>query len=248
VAKKIQRKELKQPDQFVGFWARVSTSIATFANTHSRALVIGATALATVIAGSVAMSQISERRAVRASEALERVRKIATAELVTAGATPKDDGVPHFQTEKQRLEAALAALDGHFTSLRAPLGAEATLVRGSLLLDLGRAQDAAAGYEKLLDGNLDRRVAFLAREGLGYAYEQLGKMDQARATFAKLGEGTDVGDGFYKDRALYHQARLAEKAGNPSEASRIYKEVLDKNPTTSLRDEITNRLAVLDLK
>ena len=54
--------------------------------------------------------------------------------------------------------------------------------------------------------------------------------------------------GFYKDRASYHAARLAEMQGNPGEAIRIYREVLDKNPTTSLRDEITNRLALLELK
>jgi len=247
LAKKLNRKELKQPDQFVGFWATVTSAIANFANTHTRALVIGATALATVIAGSIAMAQISERRAVRASEALERARRIAIADLVTPGAAPKNDGVAHFATEKERVEAALASLDGYFTSPRVPLSDEAQLVRAGLLFDLGRTQEAADTYEKLLKGNLDKRVRFLAREGLGYAYEQLGKVDQAKAIFAKLSDG-DVGEGFYKDRAQYHEARLAERAGNPAEAARIYKEVLDKNPTTSLRDEITNRLAVLDLK
>jgi tetratricopeptide (TPR) repeat protein len=248
VAKKLQRKELKQPDQFVGFWARVSAKVAHFANTQTRALVIGATTLATVIAGSIAMGQISERRAVRASEALEKVRRIATADLATPGATPKNDGLPHFATEKERIEGALASLDGYFNSPRVPLYTEAMLVRAGLLSDLGRTQEAADLYEKLLNGNkLDARLTFLAREGLGYGYEQLGKLDQAKATFAKLGEG-EGDDGFYKDRALYHQARLAERGGNPGEAARIYKEVLDKNPTTSLRDEITNRLAVLDLK
>ena len=55
-------------------------------------------------------------------------------------------------------------------------------------------------------------------------------------------------EGFYKDRALYHQARIAELRSNPADATRIYHEVLDKNPTTSLREEITNRLASLEMK
>jgi tetratricopeptide (TPR) repeat protein len=245
VPKKIRRKELKQPDQFIGFWTRVTSGFADYANAHTSALVIGITTLATVIVGSVVISQVSEGRAVRAGSALERVRRISTADLVVAGSPPKDDGVPHFATEKERLDGALAALDASFSG-RAPLQPEAMLVRGGLLLDLDRADEAISVYEKLLSGKLDGGLRFIAREGLGYAYERKGKLTEAQGVFSKLG-GEGGGD-FYKDRALYHQARLAELGGNRAEAARIYHEVLEKTPTTSLRDEITNRLAVLELK
>jgi hypothetical protein len=115
-------------------------------------------------------------------------------------------------------------------------------------MSLDRADEAAAGYQKLLDGKLDARLRFLAREGLGYAHERKGKLQEAAAVFAKLGDDAAGMTGFYKDRARYHAARLAEMQGNPAEAIRIYREVLDKTPTTSLRDEITNRLALLELK
>jgi tetratricopeptide (TPR) repeat protein len=222
--------------------------VGEYASAHTRALVIGLTALATVIAGSVILSQVSESRAAHASEALERVRKINAAELLQPGAKAdnKSEGIPRFATEKERLEGALAALDAHFGSSHGPLYAEAMLIRGGLLLDLGRADDAAAVYEKLLGGKLEKNLVFAAREGLGYAYERKGKLDEAKNIFSKL--GTDTYGTFYKDKALYHQARLAELGGNRNEATRLYKEVLDKNPTTSLRDEITNRLAVLELQ
>ncbi len=44
------------------------------------------------------------------------------------------------------------------------------------------------------------------------------------------------------------KARLAELRSNPADAKRIYHEGLDKSPTTSLREEITNRLAALEMK
>lgn len=245
---KIGKKELRQPDQFVGFWTRVSASAGSFVASHAKAFVIGGSMLATVVIGSVVISQVSETRAVRASQALDRAQKIATADLVTGGAAPKDDGVPHFATPKERSEAALKEIDGSFTSPRAPLYPDAMLIRGSLLLELGRADDAVDLYTRLLDGRLDDRLRFLAREGLGYAFESKGKLDEAQAAFSKLGTDAQSMDGFYKDRALYHQARLADLRGNPAEATRIYHDVLDKNPTTSLRDEIMNRLAVLELK
>ena len=250
--KKLSKKALKQPDQFVGFWQVTSQRLGRFAAANAKILVIGTSALATVIAGSVVMSTIAEGRAEKASAALDRVQKIAGAELLTPGAPQKSESIPHFATEKERLDGALKELDAHFGSGRAPLGPEAGLVRGGLLLDLGRVDEAQAVYEKLLGGKLDGRLRFLAREGLGYAYERRGKLSEAATTFGKLGnekggDAAGLGD-FYKDRARYHEARLAEVQGNPGEAARIYHEVVDKNPNTSLREEIWNRLALLELK
>jgi tetratricopeptide (TPR) repeat protein len=246
--KKLSRKQLRQPDEFIGFWTRTGAAVDRFASSHTRALIVGATALATVVAGSIVITQLGERRAIAASDALDRVERIETADLIAPGVTPKDDGLPHFATEKERLEAALKELDATFAAGHVPLAAEAMMARGSLLLDLDRVDDALAGYEKLLAGKLDNHLRFLAREGLGYAYERKGRLDDAQRVLSKLGEDARDMDGFYKDRALYHEARLAEIRGNPTDATRLYHEVLEKSPTTSLRDEITNRLALLELK
>lgn len=249
--RKISPKELKRPDQFVDFWSRASAALSNYTSSHMRALVVSMTALATVVAGSIALSQLSERRSIKAAEALDRVQRMANAELATPGATPPaDDGIPHLGTEKEQLEAALKELDGSFSGPHGTLHAEAMLVRGSLLLNLDRASEAVTTYQTLLGDNLDGRLRFLAQEGLGYGYERLGKLDEAQAAFAKLGNdaGASGLEGFYKDRALFHQARIAELRSNPADAARLYHEVLDKNPTTSLREEITNRLASLEMK
>jgi hypothetical protein len=251
--RKISKKELRQPDQFVDFWTRTSQVVNSYVTGHSRALIIGLTALATVIAGSVAMTQFSERRAVRAQEALDRVQRIAAVDVTPPppGAPPPaaEDGIPRLPTQKAQLEAALKELDASFSpSSHGPLHNEAMLVRGSLLLSLDRAGEAITVYQGLLADSLDKRLRFLAEEGLGYGFEHEGKLAEAQAAFAKLGDDASGMDGFYKDRAMFHQARIAELKSNPADAKRIYHEVLDKNPTTSLREEITNRLASLEMK
>jgi tetratricopeptide (TPR) repeat protein len=258
VAKGISRKELRQPDEFVSFWTRAGEQAARFASERRQALIVGATMLATVVVGSIIFSVVSDQRAARATQTLVRIEKISTADLRPEGApttspdgTPVvDDGVPRYKTEKERSEAALKELDGFLASGAGPLANEARLERGPLLLSLGRAPEAIDTYQAILADSLDARLKFLAREGLGYAQEAKGDLDAAVATFAKLDEDAAVfkGADFYSDRALFHKARIAELRGNAEDAKKIYKEVLDKNPTTSLRDEITNRLAVLELR
>ena len=252
MAKNISRKELKRPDEFVSFWTRIAAGAGDFFTIRKRAIVIGVTALATVIVGSIIFSAMAERKAIRASHALERVHKIAAADLTPAGAPAKDDGLPHFKTEKERLEAALKELDGFLNAEpRNPLAAEARLERGALLLALGRADEAITTYQQVLGGKLDDRLRFLAHEGLGYAYEQKGDLDKAQAAFEQLGQlkgDSSAMAAAFKDRALYQKARIAELKGNRKDATKLYQEVLDKNPNTSLRDEVTNRLAALELK
>jgi tetratricopeptide (TPR) repeat protein len=261
VAKRIsskERKELRQPDEFVSFWTHAAERANRFASERRRALLAASTMLVTFVVGMVIFSNVSERRARTASDALARIGRIATAELRPEGTpttnpdgTPlPDDGVPHFKTDKERAEAALKELDAFVATSSNPLRAEGKLQRGPLLLALGRAPEAVQAYEDLLGGRLDDRLRFLAHEGLGYALEAKGDLPGAEAAFAKLADDAAAfkETGFYKDRAAFHKARIAELRGNPDDAKKLYREVLDKNPTTSLRDEITNRLAVLELK
>jgi hypothetical protein len=251
------KEALKQPDEFVSFWTRTAGQASEFAAARKRAIIIGATMLGTVIVGSLIFSSVSEGRSKRATESLTRIERIATSELRPEGTpttnpdgTPiPDDGGPHFKTAKERSEAALKELDGFLAGSGNPLKAEAKLQRGPLLLSLGRAAEAVTTYEELLAGKVDDRMRFLAHEGLGYALEAKGDLNAAAAAFAKLTEDAGTkGGAFYADRAGYHQARMAELRGNAADAKKLYKEVLDKNPSTSLRDEISNRLAVLETK
>lgn len=74
--KKLSKKALKQPDQFVGFWQGASMKVGRFAGENAKALVIGISALATVVVGMVVLSWVNEGRAGRASAALGQAEKI----------------------------------------------------------------------------------------------------------------------------------------------------------------------------
>ncbi|HTA19354.1 MAG TPA: hypothetical protein VK989_08685, partial [Polyangia bacterium] len=181
MAKRLSKKELRQPDEFVTFWSRAAEQATRFANERRSALLIGTTMLATVIVGAIVFSSLAERRAKTATQALTRIEHLATADLRPEGTPttnpdgtplPSDsDGLPHFKTDNERAEAALKELDAFLAGGAGPLVSEARLERGALLLSLGRAPEAITTYEELLGGKLDDRLRFLAREGLGYAQQ-----------------------------------------------------------------------------
>jgi hypothetical protein len=150
--KKLSKKALKQPDQFVGFWQLASDRVGRFAAENAKVLVVSVSALATVAVGMVVMSYVSEGRAARASEALDRAQRIAAADVGPPGAAPRSDSIPRFGPRRNAGRRPQGP--GREVRQRGPLSDEAALVRGSLLLDLGRADEAQADYEKLLSGKL----------------------------------------------------------------------------------------------
>jgi tetratricopeptide (TPR) repeat protein len=248
VARHIDRKQLKSPDQFVSFWTRAGL----FVTAHKTLVIggsVGVLALALALWGG---SSLFEERAAKASYAFARIERVATADLLDApGEPPKtDDRLPHFKTEQERLEAALKEADGFVRAYgRSRLKDEALLLKAKYLLTLGKAGEAASVYQSLVTGSLDRRLRFLAQEGLGYALEQNGQLDQAITSFGALADDAQKAGGFYRDHALFNKARLLQKkSGGSQEAGKLLREILDKSPTTALREEINDRLAALEGK
>ena len=247
MAKRYTRKELRRPDEFVSFWQRAYNLLQG----AGRPIVIGAVVAIAVIGGANALSSRSQSRESDASRALSHAMKVYAADLATDDEALKklqqqEEDVPRYKSVDERRQATLAELDD---LLRKQPGAgaavEARLVRAGVLLDGGKWDEAITAYgDFLAQVGTDHRLRFLAREGRGYAYEGKGQLDQALNEFSKLeGEGD-----LSKDRAQYHQARILEKKGDAKGAEKLYQAVLEKFPSTNLRDEIGNRLAALEAR
>ncbi len=247
VASKIERKQLKQPDQFVSFWTKAGTTLAA----RKKGIGIGAVALAAVIGVIWVAGSYVEGRQASESRAFARVEKIAMAGLITEGKdAPKfDDDLPHFKTETERQDAAAKELDAFLaTHASSPLKNHGLLLRARFQLLAGKAADAVATYQQVLAGAMDKRLRFVAQEGLGMAHEAAGDKDKALGIFSALADEAQGAGSFYGDRALFDKARILVAKGNSKDAEKILHEILDKSPTSTLRDEINDRLAVLEGK
>ena len=241
---KYTRKQRQAPqDEFVGFWDKVFKKVEPYARAIG-IMVLTAGVLIAVVWGVMSWM---ERKSQAATEAFGHAVRVYEAELQTGdepAKTDEENPVPHFKTEKERAEATLKELDdfdkkyGHSSTAD-----EATLFRAGVYYDLTRFDDAASAYEKFIKSAHPSPLLLAAREGLGLAREQQGKLDDALAQYQQLEPKT--GD-FYRDRALWDQARIWQKKGDKKKAAERLKELVAKTPSSPLKDEAQTQIAELE--
>jgi hypothetical protein len=240
-------KELKAPDQFVSFWSKVGKQVSE----NRKSMLIGLGALVAVVLVSWGVRSYTTTQAEKASQAFSRIHRIETAPVIAEGSKappPADDSVPQFKTEAERAQAALKEVEGFLAQHgSSSLRDEAQLLRGHLLISVGRASEAVTLYESLR-GAVEARLSFLVEEGLAYAQEAAGQPDKAIATLTALADASKGNGNFFRDRALFHKARLLEGKGAGKDAEKLYREILSETPTSALKEEINNRLAALESK
>jgi tetratricopeptide (TPR) repeat protein len=242
---KYHRKQRNGPnDEFVGFWQKLFEKVAPYARAIG---IVSVTALVIVFV-VWGLSAWVEKRAEGAAELFGRAVKIYDAELLTDGAEPpksdEENPIPRFKTTAERAQATLEALDELDKKFGSTdVAKDAVLFRAGVKFDTGQYEDAEALYKKALErAPKDPSVQALAREGIGLCAEAKGKLDDALTAY----QATEPTSGdFYRDRALYDEARVYLKKGDKKKAVELYKEVLDKMPKSQLHDDIQNLLALL---
>jgi predicted negative regulator of RcsB-dependent stress response len=241
---KYTRKQ-RQPaqDEFVSFWDKLFRKVEPYA----RAIGITILTAGVLIALVWGVTRWMERKSQSATEAFGRAVRIYEAELATTdepAKTEEENPVPRFKTEKERAEATLKELDEFDKKFgRSATADEATLFRAGVNYDLGKNDDAAASYEKFLKNAHASPLTTIAKEGLGLVKEQAGKLDDALKLYQELEPKT--GD-FFRDRALWDQARVYVKKGDKKKAADRLKELVAKVPTSPLKDEAQTQIAQLE--
>jgi tetratricopeptide (TPR) repeat protein len=248
VAHLINRKELKQPDEFVSFWTRLGTRISA----HRRLVIWSGLAVIVGTLGGWGLMSWQESRSVQDTEAFARIESTVLAPIVPEKADKSepdkatDDEGPRFKTHEERLQATITEVDAFVAAHGgSSLARRAQLIKAGALLGLGKGAEAAAAFQQIIDGEQDKGLRLIEQDGLALALEAQGQNDKAMEVYIRMAEEARQVDNFYADRALYGKARLLEKQGKGKDAEKILREILDKTPKTSLRREIDDRLAAL---
>lgn len=185
----------------------------------------------------------SERATVKVVKALDLVERPV---LHDDPMQPPLPGEETFATEAERTAAVLDAI-----AKAGPARGAAALVEAQLLLRGGKVDEALAIYRKRASASgID---GLIAREGVGIALEAKATASTDAAARQKLLEEALTAfraiqpdeKGARRDYALYHEARVLEVLGKPTEAVAALKQALASVPGSTLEPVIKNRLSAL---
>lgn len=257
MAKKLSRKDLKRPDQFVNR----TMQAGQWVKGHQRLVTFGAIGLVVAVLAVALTIHLTDRSRLTASEglwiALDHMES-PLAPTKTAEDEDREDREPPrgyevFDDAEARSKAASKAFEvvvrEHKTSTA---GRAATLGLATTSFSLGDFSKARGYYEDFLadTGGLDHLKA-IAVEGIGYCLEADEHYDQALEKYRELEK---LDSGRYRDLAQYHQGRMLEKLSKNHDAAELYRAVVRRAEQATdemetnlyVRDRAESRLAVID--
>jgi len=238
VAEKIDRKQLKRPDEF----QVVAGKAMEWLVARQRQVVTGAVAVAAVALLAWGFSAWRSSRDAKAGAQLSEALELASRPIMGEGPPPQA-GQETFASKDERDKAVMEALE----KVRA--GNPGTIAAMTALAEVGfhkLAAGDAAGAQKDLETFLaaaakDHPLRAFAQESLGYAVEAQKKLDEARAAFEKL---RDLG---FPARADYQAARLALVEGKPDAKAQLEKVAKDYPKEAEVVREANVRLELASL-
>jgi hypothetical protein len=235
VSDKLDRKELQKPDEFQAVAGKIMGQL--IARRQTVTMVGGAVVVA--ILGVWGASWYAEHQEAKAGSALSEALEIE-GRPVQGDYAPQ--GVEAFPSKEERTKAAQAALErvrADFGSSEAGRTASAEL--GFLKLKNGDSAGAAQLLSEYVEkGHKNDPLRPIALEALGNALENQGKLDEAKAAYARL---ADAG---FAARADYQQARILLVQGKP-EAKAALEKVAKEYPKDGVAMDAQRRLELAAL-
>lgn len=230
VKKKITKKKLKQPDEFIGFTERTFH----FFNKHMKKVAL-ATLFFVVLFLAIFLFRMWDQK-----KEDEANQKFAFAlELYQRVSSPHQEGSP---VEYQN------ALDGFEELVRkypkTSSGRISLIYKGSIHLRRSEFDEAIKAYESFLQrGGKEKLFRLLALEGLGYALQ--GKKDYENALKA-FQEIVKLGESYHWAGAHLNIAICYEKIGKKEEALENYRAFLKVSPNSASTHSVLRRISILE--
>jgi tetratricopeptide (TPR) repeat protein len=228
--KKIIKKKLKEPDEFV----TLSERAYVFISHHFKPIAGGGIVVLLLILLFLLYQRWERRNEENAFQMLNAA--VETYERVSS---------PYRDAPTQEYKGVLEGLIEVATKFpRTSPGKLAILYQGNINLRLGEFDQAIQAYESFLQkGGEERLYRCFAMEGLGYSYE--GKKDYEKAINAYQRE-IESGEGFELANAYLGLGRCYEKLGKAKEAVENYRSFMKVSKKSEMKNIVLGKISNLE--
>lgn len=228
--KKIIKKKLKEPDEFISFTEKAYRLIV-----HHSKFITGGAVLILILILAFFFYQNWERKK---EEKAYQMFTLAVEIYQTINVPSQEVTLQDYQKALSKFEEIISKFPGTLS------GKWSLLYKGNLHLRSGETDEAIKAYEAFLHKTgKEKFYRSFALEGLGYAYE--GKKDYEKAIHAYQ-KILELNEAFQTGTAYLGLGRCYEKAGKNKEAIENYKNFLRISPKSSLSNIILRKISFLE--
>jgi tetratricopeptide (TPR) repeat protein len=228
--KKIIKKKLKEPDEFITLTERSYL----FVTQHARSIAMGAGIVLVLLLSIVLFQKWDKGNEGNANKMLTSV--IETYQMVSS---------PYREGSSQEYKDVLERFSEIITKFpRTSSGKLAVLYKGNIYLRLGEFDEAIKAYESYLEkAGKEKLYRAFVMEGLGYSHE--GKKDYGKAidSYQKL---INLGEGFQLANAHLGMGRCYEKMGKTREALEHYRSFINASPKSQMANIVLRKMSNLE--
>jgi tetratricopeptide (TPR) repeat protein len=228
--KKIIKKKLKEPDEFISFNEKAFIFIAH----HSKPIAVGGIVVLILILSIFFYQRWEKKKEDKAYQLFT-----SAVEIYQTVSTPYREG--STQEYKNVLEKFKEVIEKF---PRTSPGKLSVLYKGNLHLRLSEFEEAIQSYESFLQkAGKEKLYSSFALEGLGYSFE--GKKDYKNAinAYQKI---LPLGENFQMSNAYLGMGRCFEKLGENKEALENYKSFLRVSQKSMMTNTVLRKISNLE--
>jgi tetratricopeptide (TPR) repeat protein len=228
--KKITKKKLKEPDEFVTFTEKTFLYITQ----HLRPIVTGGIIVLILLLSIY----IFYRWEAKKEEDAQRKFNLAVETYQMVSSLYREGSIQEYKNVLKKFDEVMTKFP------RTSSGKLSFLYKGNIHLRLGEFEEAIKTYQAFLQkGGSEKLYRLFALEGLGYAYEGKKDYEKALTTFQKI---VEMGEGFQLANAYLNIGRCEEKLGKNKEALENYKNFLKVSQKSYMTNTILRKISHLE--
>jgi tetratricopeptide (TPR) repeat protein len=228
--KKITKKKLKEPDEFISF----TETIYLFITHHSKVVMTGVITVLVILS----LLFVYYRWERRSEEEAYRNFRSAVENYQTIDSQSKEGSAAEYKDVLEKFNKIITRFS------RTPSGKFSLLYKGNILLRLGEFEDATKSYQAFLKkAGKEKLYRLFAWEGLGYSYEGKKDYEKAIQAYRKI---TEEGGSFELSNAYLNMGRCYEKLGKNKEALEKFKAFLKESPKSMMANVVLRKISILE--